>query len=337
MRKDFVLQFWFKTPLHISNERADYASGESVIQSDTLLAAVYHSWARLGKASWIEDDASSESPIIVSSMFPFASTSDQEQVYFFPRPLLNHNGRISQEADPVLRKQLKKVQWVDASLFGAMVHRQEQPTATVYGKFQSVFSDLAHPFVSSNVIPRVTVPRDNRETTIFYTERYYFSEGCGLYAIVQGSEQSIERLQVALRLLQEEGIGTDRNVGNGKFEYVIKEQLPLKPATGDYGISLGLYCPATFESLRETVGPDKARYDLVRRGGWLSEPYGSWRKKGVYMFRPGSCLKLSLLNQSEAHLPYMGKLVDVRPTGVLPAIEHPVYRSGRTLFIPVKN
>jgi CRISPR type III-A-associated RAMP protein Csm4 len=337
MRKEFVLQFWFKTPLHISNERADYASGESVIQSDTLLAAVYHSWACLGKASWIEDDALSENPLLMSSMFPFTSLSKEEQVYFFPRPLLMHSKRIVQDEDPVRRKQLKKVQWVDAAVFGAMVHREEQPAATVYGKFQSIYTTLKYPFISSNIIPRVTVSRDNNETTIFYTERYYFSEGCGLYAIVQGSDESIERLQVALRLLQEEGIGTDRNVGNGKFEYTIKEQLPLKPATGDYGISLGLYCPGSHQSLIETVAPDNVRYDLIRRGGWLSEPYGNWRKKGVYMFKPGSCLKLSVLNQNETNLPYMGKLVDVRPTGVSPAIEHPVYRNGRTLFIPVKN
>lgn len=46
----------------------------------------------------------------------------------------------------------------------------------------------------------------------FYMERIFFKDYSGLYFIVHGDTSIIEN---ALDLLQTEGIGTDRNVGNG--------------------------------------------------------------------------------------------------------------------------
>ncbi len=336
MLKTLLLKFSFTTPLHIGNERADYSGGEAIIQSDTLQAAIFHAWARLGKTDWIRDDISADQPLALGSMFPYAEHSGAP-VYFFPRPLLTDRNR-TEEQDPVQRKKLKKIQWVDTAVFksitgtGPTVHRY-----FLHDKFQSIHENLPYPIIYSQVLPRVTVPRNVGETSIFYIERHFFGKGCGLWTLAQFESSVENRIIAALRLLGDEGIGTDRNIGHGKFSFEITEVLPVNPGGGKFGVSLGLYCPPSEQELARVAGAEPARYDLVKRGGWLSEPYGNWRKKHVYMFKPGSLLKLRESDTNGSAFPVMGSIIDLAPANVHPPIGHPVYRSGRTLFFPVKN
>lgn len=335
MVETYIVRFSFSTPLHIGNERSDYASGEAFVQSDTLLAAIYHAWARLGKSHWIDEDVCSDAPLLVSSMFPTVADKNGNHVYFLPKPIKAGINHRDNNLDTATRKKLKKVKWIDtAMLYDELAGKTQPAEDFIYGTFRSKNGALQYPFLKSKVVPRVMVPRQGGDTTIYYIERHYFCNGAGLYAFVQSNDEGKKRLRAALNLLAEEGLGTDRNVGNGKFGYAFENRLPLKLSGGDYGMALGMYCPAHHDELTTAIGAPFSAYDMVKRGGWLSEPYNTWRKKQIFMFKPGSLLKLSS-PVAPGNLGVMGTVLNVAPDRVVPPVQHPVYRSGRTVFLPV--
>ncbi|MFT4154569.1 type III-A CRISPR-associated RAMP protein Csm4 [Parafilimonas sp.] len=335
-----IIQLNFTTPLHIGNERADYASGHAILHSDAFTAAIFFAWDRLGFPEWIPTAENPDTGFAISSLFPYTTVSGQP-VYFLPKPLILIRS-LNVLDDTSLRKKLKKVAWIDRELFTAYTQRKLLSVPVeenIVGNFQaSIALKPQGAFMESNVVPRAAVSRTGEEdTAIFYIERFYFKPHSGLYCLASFANNEIrKRFQAAIRFLGDEGIGTDRNIGNGKFEPKFGDVWPL-PETGSfsYGINLGLFCPESSEQLTGMIAGEDAGYDFIKRGGWLSEPYNTWRKKNVYMFKEGSCFKMENCATFNG-LPVGGKMWDVRPTETIPVITHPVWRNGRTIFIPVK-
>jgi CRISPR-associated protein Csm4 len=331
-----IIQLHFQTPLHISNERSDYAAGSTYLHSDALVAAIFFAWNQMGYSDWIPTEEQTDAGFTISSLFPF-STSGKQPVYFLPKPLIKlENEKID---DTVLRKKLKKVNWIDWDIFHQTVQGISMLALDkqVNGSFRSLQTLSEGPIISSNIIPRVRVSRAGKEdTSIFYMERHYFGTGSGLYALVQYHHPEAEyRVRTAFRFLGEEGIGTDRNIGNGKFVPIFGQSIVTNiPKTADMGINLGLYCPQSQEELSGMINHQDTGYDIIKRGGWLSEPYNTWRKKHVYMFKEGSAFYLGPTTVIDPLLPVKGKLTDLKPITVSDPLTHPVWRSGRTLFIP---
>ena len=347
MPKLEVIRFHFSTPLHISNERSDYGKGTMMVHSDTLTAAIYFAWNRLGHSEWIDDDANNTNGLSVSSLFPF-TTINNKFIYFLPRPFVPTVPGNNYEADTILRKQLKKISWIDWKTFQSLTEgKSTAPKAeNLLGKFQSVENinpkvtdKISNKFLVSQVVPRTAISRTGKEdTTIFYIERFYFKPHAGLYMLAGfNNDDERKKLLFAPRLLGEEGIGTDRNIGHGKFtietgdEFEIPE---LKDAT--HGINLGLYCPSDNDELQQMLNDEHTGYDFIQRGGWLSEPYNNWRKRSIYMFKEGSCFKLPPQQKPVDRLLVYGKTHDVKPLEVHPAISHNVWRSGKSIFYPIK-
>ncbi|MBZ5857563.1 type III-A CRISPR-associated RAMP protein Csm4 [Flavihumibacter profundi] len=329
----------FHTPLHIGNERSDYASGSAFLSNDALMAAIYFAWARLGHPEWIPGNTTEAIPFAISSLFPFAGSEKQKTVYFFPRPLV----KVDQEGNPLstsLRKRIKKVKWVDLSILEGLLNQQPGDVIDEHlnGQFQSACPMGQKQILTSQVVPRSRVSRTGEEdTAIFYTERFFFRADSGLFFLFHSSELIWkDRIQAALNLLAEEGLGTDRNVGNGKFSWDKQENFTVKvPESTAYQVNLGLYCPENAGELSLALEGPSVGYDWVKRGGWLSEPYGTLRKRSIYMIREGSCLAIK---SNDAYTPViLGKQVDVRPNEVHPPVGHPVWRNGRTLFLPCKQ
>ena len=329
-----IVRLQFNTPLHIANERIDYATSSAYMHSDAMTAAIYFAWAQLGQVEWIPKSPDEVYGFSLSSLFPY-TTSETKQVYFLPRPMV----RIENEEilDTKLRKKLKKVKYVDTVIFQKMLNGEGVPAREndVNGIFRSI-APISHSIVKSQVVPRVSVSRTGQDdTSIFYMERHYFNEGSGLYCLLQYDNEEIEkRVQIALNYLGEEGIGTDRNIGNGKFIPSFGESLSLNvEAKGGLGINLGLYCPSNKDELIAMIGHKDAGYDFIKRGGWLSEPYNTWRKKNVYMLTEGSVFSLPA-SDSDHQFPVFGKLVNLQPTEEPAVLPHPVWRSGKSLFVP---
>lgn len=334
MTHDFdVIYFEFTAPLHISNARTDYGVSERMVHSDTLYAAIMQSWATLGREDWITDNP----PFTLSSLFPFTLSRDTRQkVHFFNKPFVPANTDRQKESSQDA-KRYKKVMYVDAWHFQHYLNRTRL-TSTVesaQGSYQTNES-IDKNFLTTDIQSRIKRPKNDAEDTVpFYTERMIFQQGSGLFCLAKfDSAEAKERVMAALRLLADNGIGTDRSVGNGQFKENAFGKLSLElPDASDFAMNMSLFCPQSKESLAAMLSDPATRYDIVRRGGWLGEPYGTYRKRSVYMFREGSVFKMPI-----SEVLSKGNTVNLQPDNApLPTrVDNPVWRVGKALFLPVK-
>lgn len=320
-----IIRFSFNEPIHISNARSDYARSEDIIRSDTLSAAVMQSWALLGKDDWINNSPG----FVTSSLFPYGFV-DGECVYFLPKPVKD---QPENQLTPGMLKKFKKVRYYEKSFFerrltGLLEIIDEDISDDILTrKLKSGTSSLYR----SSVIPRIMRPRDSfSDTRIFYMERKSFEPGAGLFCIVKyGSDEAKSRFLAGLKLLADNGLGSDRTVGHGRFTFA-EDQISFSlPENFDCMISLSLYLPDSAADLAKEIGP-ATRYDLLRRGGWISEPFNTLRKRTVYMFSEGSIFMFK--NEPDF---IKGRIADVKPLTM--KTYHAIYRSGESIFLPIKS
>lgn len=338
-----LFRFKFTTPLHIANVRADYDRSETMLASDTIYAAVMSAWATLGMEHWITP----ELEFALSSLFPYYCHQKSKQLsYFLPKPA----GALK-ATNATQYKKIKKVRYIDVALFAQWAAGKPiQPDQNLQaGDFylstlpadKDERNTLAN-FISKEVYPRVRVPREEgKDAEPYYIERIWFAEGSGLYCLFVGSEEDYRKVKTALNFLQYEGIGTDRHVGNGLFE-LEESELPqafkFAAKQPTHLVNLSLFCPESSEQLESLlpVGDIHIAYELVQRGGWITtEPFLTLRKKYVHMFREGSIFAKTAQISDGEDFSIAGAIHNVRPDWN-DANLHPVYRSGRAIFVPVK-
>ncbi len=318
-----TLYLQFKSPLHIGNHRSeDYANSEEFIRSDTIISAVMSVWARIGKEEWISDYIN-DPDFVVSSAFPY-TTVLEEKIHFLPKPKVPWQLR---SFDPDRSKKLKKAKWLDSVYFKILINAESiddfgNNDVDLRGDFVCKH-DISTP-IFAEVQDRVNVSRDGAEDARPYVfERIRFADGAGLYFMVSGD---LARLKIALEVLQEEGFGTDRSVGNGLFTKA-EGKMNIDVPDSDMGMNLGLYYASSHEVLKDQLN-EKSRFSLVKRGGWITTPLGMGKEKNnVYMLEEGSVL---------ACTEQIAGKHDILLTPEIMTDKHPIYRSGRTLFIPIK-
>jgi CRISPR type III-A-associated RAMP protein Csm4 len=322
----------FTSPLHIGDYKPDsYESTESYLRSDTINAAIIATWAKLGRIDWIEE-CKGALPFTISSAFPYYGEKGNENI-FFPRIKLSFDLK---DKDTKLSKLIKKITWMDKDYFEKVINAKEiDQSFESHIKKEFLTSNEIFPengFMTKQVSERVAIPRERSEknqSEPFYMERIYFDNG-GLYFLAVGQE--FDKLEAALNLLQYEGLGTDRNIGNGFFEWHKGEVNIESPSDTVFATNLGLYCPISQDKVKEELDAEYSGYDLIKRGGWItSTSHQSIEKDSIYMFGEGSIFKKGDLVDGQ-------KNIDLRPRN-LPdnrKPSHPIYRSGCSIFIPVK-
>lgn len=323
-----TVRLHFNTPLHISNVRGDYNTTENMVHSDTLHAAIMQAWAALGKQEWIR----SEPDYSLSSLFPFTNCNGQ-YVYFFRKPFhyIRQGKEMESEQVPGLAKKYKKVMYFDKDYFEAAIQGNfnlaEEDIRGVYLTGKEIYEG----FISSHVTPRIRWPRNEAEDTeIFYMERLYFAGNSGLYFIIHANDEWQDKINIALKYLADSGLGTDRAIGNGRFTFSFDHMELMVPDSSDYSMNLSVFCPDSRKQLTSLLG-DKAGYEIIRRGGWMGEPHNTYRKKSIFMFNEGS-----VFCEPTEGIKTLGRTVDLRPESTPNKVQHPVYRVGRSIFIPIK-
>lgn len=320
-----IVRLHFTTPLHISNQRSDYSRSETLIQSDTLAAAIMQAWASLGKPEWI-----AETPgFTVSGLFPFIAGKD-DYVYFFPKPVKD---KIPPGLPSGLIKKFRKVKYYQTELFEQRLTGQimVESTEQIKGDYLVVPGTGEQPQIySSAVVPRIMRPRNPSEDSVpFYMEKLYFHENAGLFFVLKTeNEEEKARFFEGLKFLSECGIGSDRSVGNGRFKYSTDVKEIECPEESEYSISLSAFIPESEASFISMIG-ENSSYDFIRRGGWISEPFNSLRKRSVYMLLPGSVLRMNIKG-----INVRGRVADLKPLNI--KTHKAIYRSGRSIFLPVK-
>lgn len=323
-------RLYFKGPLHIGDVRPDdYGNSERFIRSDTMIAALT---AMLGRRGMLPDDFDGVMPFQISSLFPFTTDVDGTPIYFFPKLMKRLPSRHEQVG---LAKKMKKLKWLDKPYFEAQLG--DTPLSGFGeggdGDLQGIFC-TAHPldqgFMQAQVSQRVTIPRDRAvevDPKPFYMERLLFKQQSGLYFLAEGGNH--DWLESALDLLQHEGLGTDRTVGNGAFTFEKGTVTLQVPEVAEYSTSLSLFCPENERQLSAMLA-DGASYDFLKRGGWITtEGFQSYRKKAIYMFTEGSVFCGQVQHAGR-------KAIDVTPDASFIRLPHKIWRSGHSIFLPVK-
>lgn len=324
-----IYRLYFDGPLHISDVRSDYGSGVNIMHSDSFYAALIAAMAK------IKSDVLADLGCTISSLFPFTSSKEKDLIYFFPKPLLDLKHFTS--FDDI--KKLKRIEWLDKDYFQKVLNgsRLDNINEHTIKEIYLTEAGIEKGFITKQVVPRVAVPRSREEndgdTNIFYIEKTYFKKGSGLYFLLEGDTKVLEK---ALNVLQHEGIGTDRNVGFGHFTFEKDEKFSLKVSeSSDFRISLSLFNPGSYSALDKMLQNPSSAWEVVKRGGWVtSDGNNGVRKKSVYMFKEGSIFYTPELQSLTA-----GKVdLDLKPDNTEDFVPpgHPVWRCGRSIFLPIK-
>lgn len=320
MKRYNVIKLNFLTPLHIGTGKENYDFSSSELHSDTLTAALAAiKVQQMDNSNEIEQFLSS---FRLSSAFPYAYNS-----YYLPRPM----GLLQTEGNnDALRKRLKAVKYLEKDLWSNYVQGEklEINETVICGEFMNKGKDAMRPYINQ-VAQRVTVPRcENADAEPFFFNWCFFHKDAGLYCITDAKDELFKEIIQLFTLLGELGIGTDRNIGGGKFEVETDEiELP-EVQDANATMMLSLYLPTETELPQLSL--EKSRYNLTLRGGYMAgsntEELRHLWKKNIYMFDVGSVFfgKHTLV----------GKIVDLRPDWNEPM--HPVYRSGKPFCLPIK-
>ena len=324
MEKKFdCIKLHFSTPLHLSRGREQYDESATTLHSDSLVSALFTAARQLGAT--VEEILAMFDGLKISSAFPFHETE-----FFFPKPLTMLPFKMADLPEEKQGKPFKKIRYLGKHWFERMLNAE---TETIYANShlkQSAFL-TDHPIKTifkKEVIQRVTIAPDySEDAKPFYTERLFFGEGSGLFILVEWLDEKAKNLfKSAFHLLGDMGIGTDRSVGNGFFTPSFETVTLRLPEHLDCQCNLGLYLPKQ-EELDEAF-LEKSSWVLIKRGGYISGAenldHFTLRKKSVYMFDVGSVFPNS---------PLQGNRLDLRPNRV--GIEHPVWREGRPIFVPI--
>lgn len=332
-----IFKLHFTAPLHISDQHDDLGNSQKIIQSDTLYAALLSCLAKNGE----DLPGDGELGFTVSSLFPyFQKDKDSSPVYFLPIPMQSKQADLT---DVTKAKMVKKVQWIDSNLYSSVLSGESLFDGTdsyipyIQGNYLTTYElpeDIngSKEFVRSEVSQRVTLMSRTGEEDAkpFYVDKILFRYDAGLYFIVEGDTSLLEK---ALHLLSLEGIGTDRNVGYGFFEYTADSLSIDLPKEANHQLSLSLLIPESKEQLEMLLNSECVAYDFVRRGGWITTyPYMTLRKNAIYGFVPGSVFRK---DEGESAT-VIGKIVDLKPETVDVEITHHVWRNGKAIMLPIK-
>ncbi|MDR0612627.1 MAG: type III-A CRISPR-associated RAMP protein Csm4 [Dysgonamonadaceae bacterium] len=321
-----IIKLTHLTPLHIGSGRENhYDFSAPDLHSDTLSAALASLRAQQGKS---EDTEAFLSSFTLSSAFPF-----WEDTFFLPALQGKFPVTVAGKEEKEYRKQLKNLKYIDATLWNEIVSGNMLTVKSSQLQIEKFLtkagSNLEVPY-KSQVNQRVSVPRmDGQDADPFFFNWTYYHEKSGLYCLTDAKGDKYNEIVTLFEMLGETGIGTDRNVGGGKFK--VERDTMCLPDIKDanYTLLLSLYIPTEEEVTQLNL--HASRYELLLRGGYLSgsgvETFRHLRKRSIYMFNVGSLFPTTAKME--------GKIVDLKPDWNDDRM-HPVYRSGRPFCLSIK-
>ncbi|MEL7120913.1 MAG: type III-A CRISPR-associated RAMP protein Csm4 [Bacteroidota bacterium] len=349
-----IVRLFFKTPLHLSRGTSEMSKGHHHLMSDTLKSAIVSTAPLLYNWDQKEMEAFFQS-FIVSSAFPFFDGDK----YLFPKPYAaNLNLTDAQQGKE--RKLKKRIHYLDQAFLEKTLQGElcEISLSQLYQE-RSIASNTPPQTIDpetndavvfqAETILRIMVPRKNEpdqdDTQLYYIERLFFAQNCGLYFMVNMLDENYkEALFSILRLLADTGIGTDRNTGHGVFELGNKHDFDTievtVPESSNQLLNLSLYCPTEQEFYSDLL--NKSHYKLIKRGGYISseqfESYLTYRKKSVHMFKEASSFPSTeneQANTAKQNVIHRGQVHDLVPD--ILSGQANIWRDGRAIFFPMKT
>lgn len=322
-----IYKLHFNSPLHLSLGKDQYDKSAKTLHSDTLKSAIISCAALLGHNQEVLQQLNEA--LVLSSAFPFFKGE-----YFFPKPIAKIFS-IAEMEESKQGKSLKRIAFIGKNYFEKLLAGTPTEISEKHlwakGEYLSDHSDMinANPknIIYSSVNQRVQIQPDHIADALpFYSDRLFFEEGAGLYFMMQNQNPALNSIVTGImKFLGDNGIGTDRTVGNGFFnmEETILEL--TTPTDATHQINLSLFCPEKAELSEDIL--ERSSWQITKRGGFLAgaarEQNITLRKRSIYMFLEGSIFGKQKL---------VGKYVNLRPT--IDTVKHEVWREGRAIFLP---
>lgn len=317
------------TPLHIGTGKENYDFSASDLQSDTLSSALAALRCQLGKCKDVELFLES---FTLSSAFPFVGNH-----YFLPKPYGKLKIQVTDSDEYTSRKKIKGLKYIESDIWQILMSGKELSISQ--SQMQDIYllsnapskdNPFAKPYMSQ-VNQRVSVPReDGQDADPFFFDWKYFNSKSGLYCMTDANGVLLNEILDLFVLLGETGLGTDKNIGGGKFE-VATESITINDVSHpNASMLLSLYIPTKEEiSILDLVN---SNYEILQRGGYLAgsqeTDFRHLRKKSIYMFNVGS-----VLNTVQ---PLTGMIVDLKPEWNDERM-HSIFRSGKPFTILVNT
>ena len=326
------------TPLHLGLGRDSYDVSASLLQSDTLSAALASIRAMYGKGGTTEQFLSA---FTLSSAFPY----DGDE-YFLPRMKGRLAITVNGKEEKDYRKKLKKLVYISFSLWQRLA--QGETIAVDDNQLQGAFllskgNDNYKAPMTHITTERVSVARNGEDDAVPFMYNWTFfrhgskttsprgeileTKESGLYCLLRADAATTQEITDLFHELGDQGIGSDKSVGGGHFT-IETDTVELADVESDKQILLSTYIPTKEEV--KSFSLDESTYQLIHRGGFMAgsnnEHLRHLRRKTVYMFDTESVIV------SGAKLE--GKIVNVAPQWNAQDI-HPVYRSGRCLAMHI--
>lgn len=324
-----IVKLIFDSPLHIHKDKGGYDVSEKILHSDTISSAM----AAIGYKLYDSfDGLKFLNNVVVSSAYPF--TNDQ---FFLPKPMIKLPIKIQElkeDESSKEAKKLKKLQYIEKNIFEKIIGTDENLQISgedlkLGGQYLS--TKPLEKFIETTAQQRVYVPGDNADSTPYYLERIYFDQkkgDSGLFFFLDADSDYFEKAIELLCFLGDEGIGTDRAVGNGHFRVEVDE-LEISLPESLFSLALSLYWP-TEEEINSGI-LEKGSYNLIKRGGFIAgynnTKFRHLRKNSVYMFTEGSVFSSRNIS---------GRVGNLRPEWNDESLND-IYRSGKVFTIPIYN
>lgn len=180
------------------------------------------------------------------------------------------------------------------SIFISEIKREERRKEFLENLQKADFSPFADKAISKVTIDRLTnVSEIHTETNLFLIKRNFklyggkeisFESRFFFFFEVTGALE--RKLESALSLLIEEGIGGKRSHGSGVFKGVELTEIDVGSIKGKYSMNLSLLF------LTESDLSSVISYELILRGGYITSGRGTqYFKTPVRMFKEGSVFK----------------------------------------------
>lgn len=327
------------------------------VRSDTLFSAWISAYARLYGKDAVGDlldgfVKNSDLAFRISSTFIYLR-DEEEYTYYLPKPLVLPKGYPDE--DLKFTKTYKKLNYLPLKIW----HRwyQTEDGFTEYdidelenypderGDLKKAGTFDYNQAFNISLVPKVAVDRVTRATNFYHTGfvQYLYKpdehKQSGLYFLIRFPEEVdetlVEKLQLVLDILGEEGLGGERSSGAGRFkaEWVDEEDFDstwqniLNPSevTNPHYCLISLYWQKT---LPNGLLAPSAAYEIQGRSGWIASPFSGrqLRRQSLRMFAEGSVFPISPL----------GELADVTPAEFKKYPDtHKIYRSGISLSLPI--
>jgi len=297
------------------------------LHSDTLWGNLIYAYRILygvDKTSELLKEFSSNIPFKVSSIFPFEilKNGNKKFSYYLPKPIMGSNIReIQNPEEMVYMKEFKKIRYVDKELFEKYLNGEIDDNL-LFERFMTWQSELNKDpsernidiinqnkfnyktilnstFNLHNSIDRMsgsTLQAEDRGQ--LYWEEEFVNYGNvlaetkdvvpGVYFLVDAKDISL--IEAPLRLLSDIGMGGNRSIGKGSFDFEIKDFSFNQPTKYNSYVSLSLFQPNQDDINIISNDNIKLFYNIITRIGKVGKDFNlKFKEKNpVQCFTEGS-------------------------------------------------